>query len=989
MITPRSPLCLLTLRLMAGVCVPVYGMMLAAAPIAAAEAIDGSGEREADHSLSTQTSQDARDGQNDPGTDFGTDTGGGEPSGPLADDGNEIVVSGIRLRGQLNVDQAPLLELGEEEIAAEGVASIADLVTQITNQTGSARGRGGGGRPVILVNGIRTGSFRELFQYPPEALARVEVFPEEVAQRFGFPPDQRVINLILKENYASNEVEFEFEGPARGGNYTREQEYGYLRIADGARINVNLTAQDTSLLTEAERGIIQTPGSISELANDPDQALFRSLVPDSRNLEGNVSWSKAFLESGISLSANANYQRDESRSLDGLNIVTLTDAQGQSLLRTFGEEDPLERRVFADTAAFSGSLTAPVNAFRLTSTIDASLAETTTEVDQRFDTSALELAALDGALAIEGSLPRTADAGFETARARTWQADNLNTLRGPIASLPAGEVLATFDLGYSWNRIESADTRTSADTRLTRGTISTGANLVVPLTSRRAGVADALGSFSLNLQAGLEELSDFGTLGDYNASLNWQPTDSLELSATFVLREVAPTLANLGAPQISNFNVPIFDFTTGETVLATVTTGGNPDLPAETQRDWKFAANWELPFIDNTRFTVEYIRNRSDDVVSAFPQITQAIEDAFPDRITRDASGQLIALDRRAVSFAETRADRIQFIISTRGSFGDSASGRGGGGEDRGRGRPPGSNEQGAARPAGRPPEAGGEAPAGEAGDRRAAFLSFRERVCGEDGLAQMRALVSRIEAGEDISELIPGANTEFIKFALDRARAADGSIPDEALERFRSRICSAEAPSATDRGSDEGVREGRQVQSGGSSPPAFNPLARGRRDGWRYFANLTHTIELQNEILIAPGVPVLDQLDGDATGQFGLARHSSRLEAGIFGNGIGMRLSGRYTGPARLNGSDMAGSSDLFFGDLATFDVRVFTNIDQLTGSSNPLLKNLRVSFRLDNAFDAQLAVRDENGKTPINYQPFLIDPVGRFIGVDIRKLF
>ena len=165
--------------------------------------------------------------------------------------------------------------------------------------------------------------------------------------------------------------------------------------------------------------------------------------------------------------------------------------------------------------------------------------------------------------------------------------------------------------------------------------------------------------------------------------------------------------------------------------------------------------------------------------------------------------------------------------------------------------------------------------------------------------------------------------------------------------------------------------------------------MAGGGRRGWRYFANLTHTIELQNEILIAPGVAPLDQLDGDATGAFGFPRHSSRLEAGIFGNGLGMRMSGRYTGETRLDGSGTPGSSDIFFDDLATFDLRVFANIDQLTGGKTPAFKNLRISLRMDNVFDAQRAVRDENGDTPNKYQPFVIDPVGRFIGIDIRKLF
>ena len=142
--------------------------------------------------------------------------------------------------------------------------------------------------------------------------------------------------------------------------------------------------------------------------------------------------------------------------------------------------------------------------------------------------------------------------------------------------------------------------------------------------------------------------------------------------------------------------------------------------------------------------------------------------------------------------------------------------------------------------------------------------------------------------------------------------------------------------------------------------------------------------------MLIAPGVPVLDQLDGDATGAFGQSRHSTRLEAGLFGKGIGFRLSGRYTGKARLNGSGLPGSTDLTFGDLTTFDLRVFGNLAEILNKpDSKLLKNLRVSLRADNIFDAQRDVRDQNGDTPINYQPFLIDPTGRYLGIDIRKLF
>ena len=1020
----------------------------------------------------------------------------------------EIVVSGKRLKGQLLVEQAPLLQLDEQAIAAEGVTSISDLIAQISAQTGSARGRGGG-MPVILVNGIRIGSFREFANYPPEALARVEVFPEETAQRFGFPPDRRVINLILKDNYSNRQVDAEFEVPSRGGLTRTEQQFGLLKIADGGRINANIQVQDGSLLTEAERDIDQTDGSVSTIPGDPAQAEFRSLVADTFSIEGNLSWAKAIIDSGTSLSANINYARNESRSLDGLNTVVLTDdPDAAGILRTFGGDTPLARRTSTDTISSAGSVTRPLNAFRLTSTFDASLAESETAIDRRFDTTALRAAALAGTLALDGALPTSAGNGFDVAQSRVITGQSLTTLEGPLGDLPAGELLATFDVGLNWQQIESADTRSAQDARLTRRNLSTGANLVVPLTSRKAGVADALGSFTLNLAAGAEDLSDFGVLGDWNAGLNWSPVDGLDLSATYIWREVAPGLTALGNPQITNFNVPVFDFTRGETVLANVTTGGNPDLPAETQRDWKFAANWQLPFWEGSRLTVEYIRNQSSNVVSGFPQITPEIEAAFPGRITRAAPanpgeiGRLIAVDRRSVSFAETRANRVQFTFSTNGSIGapagggpggfggpgggggrfGGAGGAGGGGAPASAAAPAAPTTAAPATPAGAPRFGGGAAPTPEQREQFMAFrarlcaedgLAFleklvaaidrgadisaefpgvdparlapmlarirgadgtvdparlaefrtricsvdpallggvprggapgapglpggapagavppqlaalRERACGPDGTAAIAALVGKIERGEDVSAELPGVDPAFIKLALDRSRGPDGTIPPEALEQFKQRFCAAQPPAAGGAPAAAGGAPAGAPAGG----PAFNPLAQRSFPGWRYFFNLTHAIELDNEILIAGGLAPLDQLDGQATGAFGLPRHSSRVEAGLFGKGMGFRLSGIYTGETRLDGA--VGGSDLAFDDIVTFNLRVFTNLGEITGKNEGFLKDFRVSLVADNLFDAQRRVRDETGATPINYQPFVIDPLGLYLGIDLRKLF
>ena len=56
---------------------------------------------------------------------------------------------------------------------------------------------------------------------------------------------------------------------------------------------------------------------------------------------------------------------------------------------------------------------------------------------------------------------------------------------------------------------------------------------------------------------------------------------------------------------------------------------------------------------------------------------------------------------------------------------------------------------------------------------------------------------------------------------------------------------------------------------------------------------------------------------------------------------------------------------------------------------SNEGFLKDLRLSLVADNLFDAQRKVRDSNGVTPVNYNPFVIDPLGLYLGVDLRKLF
>ncbi|MDF1834113.1 MAG: hypothetical protein P1U62_04425, partial [Alteraurantiacibacter sp. bin_em_oilr2.035] len=815
------------------------------------------------------------------------------------DDINEIVVYGARLIGRVDAPQPPILELDQEDIAAYGAGSIAELIEALGPQVSSGRGRGSSGQPVILVNGVRIGSFRELRSYPPEAIERTEIYSEEVAQSFGYSPDQRVVNIILKDKYSSRELELEYGQPFDGGYSTQQVEGTYLRIDGPSRLNVNVEWDNSSSLTEGERGVEQSIGSHPIIATDPDPANFRSLVSDSAGVEATVNWNTALGDSGNQLSLNGTYERNDSLSLQGLDSVVLEDPSGNTALRSFNPADPLAVDRRTNSYSIGSTFNAGFEGWQVTGTLDGTYSDTRSRTQLSLDTTALMDAALAGDLALDADLGEFAEAGFDETQSESWSLSALATARGSVIELPAGDVQMTLDAGYDWNAIESIDTRNPGVlTDLSRNQFSTGVNVSIPITSRDYEFGGAIGDVTLNLNGGIDELSDFGTLFDWSAGLTWSVFDGITLSATYIARDSAPTLSQLGSPEIVTPNVATFDIANNETVLATVITGGNPDLPAQSQNDWKLGLNWELPFIDRGSFQIEYFNNHSENVTDGFPVLTSAIEAAFPDRIERDTNGQLTQLDQRFVTFAEQDVERLRFGLNLNGQFGGGEEATGGR-QGRGGGDAASAGRQGgdqSGRPAGaRDPER---------------LAAMRAQFCESEPdalLAQFNAAL-RAEANGEAAPTGPdGEPLSIPGRMLQRLTGEDGQIDPERFATMRERICSSD-PAQLARGPGErapgagaqarGDRQGGGGQRGGGG----RGLARlsGGSDGpptGRWFLNVQYELELENSVLIAPGIDRLDLLEGDALSGGGQPRHSINWRSGVFYDGYGLLLFARYTG--------------------------------------------------------------------------------------------
>jgi outer membrane receptor protein involved in Fe transport len=91
------------------------------------------------------------------------------------DEGEAIVVTGVR-RGTVIGDIPPENTLTSRDVRATGATDITELLEALAPQIGSARGRGGE-RPILLLNGQRISSFREMRDIPTEAIERVDILP--------------------------------------------------------------------------------------------------------------------------------------------------------------------------------------------------------------------------------------------------------------------------------------------------------------------------------------------------------------------------------------------------------------------------------------------------------------------------------------------------------------------------------------------------------------------------------------------------------------------------------------------------------------------------------------------------------------------------------------------------------------------------------------------------------------------------------------------
>jgi outer membrane cobalamin receptor len=535
---------------------------------------------------------------------------------------DEIVVTATKPPGSVPGDAIPQLVLGPADIRAQGATSLGDLLTSLAPDIGTARGRGAS-QPVVLLNGRRVSSFREISILPSEAIARMEVFTEDVALQYGYSPDQRVVNVILRRRFHVTTTEEGLGGSADGGGGSGRAQVGYLKLTPTGRVQLNGGYQKQTAISQLERGVTPSPTGVD------DRAL-RTISPDSEN------WS-----------ATGVYNRVYNKTFAGTASLTATASNSQSLLG------------FDTITGFAARSKSESTSVRAGYTLDRS--------GPKWLWTASLAAQRDDSI---NSIARAGAASKSTSADSTFEA--VANTQGPVFTLPAGAVRFSGRASATYETLDGDALRGGVvqSTDLDRTDLGGRITLNAPLTSRRKEVLGALGDIGVSLNASADNISDFDTVSTVGAGINWSPITDIRMSVQQSWGESAPSLQQLGAPTLVTPSVLVFDTLAGQTVSVSSIGGGNAALKAENRKDLTFNASWSPNAVSGLTVSGSYVHNVTENALSSISSPTAALEAAFPARFTRDGAGTLIAIDRRPINIAERDTDTARVGFSFSKAFG-------------------------------------------------------------------------------------------------------------------------------------------------------------------------------------------------------------------------------------------------------------------------------------------------------------------------------
>lgn len=622
-------------------------------------------------------------------------------------------------------------ELGEDQIAAYGADSIAELIKDI-----APLANGAGGDLVILVNGERIGNSSEISIYPPEVLNRLAILPPEAAARYGYPAGQRVVNLVLKKKFANWQGEGGLTVATAGGRRSDRMSVGRFVIQGPTRWNVQLQVSRDSALLKSERTVPSDGGPIdlaghivavnggeidpalSALAGAPvtsaaippgalfraplladfvatanaaqldDPGRYETLLPSGRRIGLNIGATRRLGSFNASLGLNVNSSR--TRGLFGIPMTSIAIPAGSPwspfandvmLIRGLAGERALQNSQVNRSVGLSFTLSGAIGDWQTSFTANYSRNWTRSSLERGIDVQNIQgmIDAHDPAFNPYGPWQET----LLRVRRNRSRGENIGAqlnMSRPLIELPAGRLTTNLSVRASISRSHSrlygdvvdSPRAIEAEGRQLNGQLSFN----IPLLSRSRGPIKILGDASADFTISGDVATGAKLRRRYGGALNWSPFVFLQLRGSFDYQQMFPSFDQLNGPRIESVN-RIYDFAKQEFVEPIWITGGNPELK-EGSRQSLLLSGVLRPFNSQiATFNFGYRKALAKGGTTSFPELTPIIEAAFPERIARDASGRLVAIDARAINIAHESSSYLATGVTLQ--FAGGATGEKGG----------------------------------------------------------------------------------------------------------------------------------------------------------------------------------------------------------------------------------------------------------------------------------------------------------------------
>lgn len=533
------------------------------------------------------------------GSELGLSTGNAQDDG--RDGSDNIVVTAALRRGAVDTAIPAEITVERAVIRALGVSNLSEVVNAFAAQGHSLRSQG---EPILLLDGRRIGSRSEIAELPPEAILRIEIFPEEVATRYGYPSDRRVFNVILRPRFRSIELQARFDVPVGIGRQSYSAKVHLLRMTPERRLNASLGYQRQTALVDRSSG------------DGPD---IRWRLPDRDRISTNGTYFRHFNGLDATVSATGHWQLEQWRL--GRLPAGLDSGLSPGLSRReIQVQSRLGVTIGAKTAHWLWSAS---GAFQLQS--DRIITHNT----------AGTLAPVPG-YSVNGA---TREAQLEF------------TASGSPGQLSSGQIITTFGGGLNSRRHDSNDRFVGGPrSEVRQSSAFAFASLDIPLVRNEGAV--------VSLEGRLTAASAQHPLGRYGFGLRATPMEGLTFGASFSHDRRLPDFISLAETQTVTPNVRVYDFAIGNTGYVERLDGGNPDLQPPLVQISALRIQFKPPSLQELSISLDYSRTSLFDGISGRLEPTPQVEAAYPERFERNSLGSLVRFDRRPLNIA--REDRRQ-----------------------------------------------------------------------------------------------------------------------------------------------------------------------------------------------------------------------------------------------------------------------------------------------------------------------------------------